>query len=97
MVADGYSGYGGDEEPTPVEPSSASRRVSRESKIFANIGLEHSHAAECMWRLAREYDATDGDSRFALLSEGIVELDAFIDAALKARAALVMKRKEVNK
>lgn len=93
MASNGGHGYGGDEEPTPVEPLIGSR-VSPESKIFANLGLEHSHAAECMWRLARQYDATDGDARLALLAEAIVELAILADATTKARAALVMKRGE---
>jgi hypothetical protein len=88
--------YGGDEETTPAEPTGGSR-ISVEARALVRLGLEYSHAAECCWRLGREYDETSGDTRTALLSEIIVELSTIIDASAKARAALVIKRGEIIK
>jgi hypothetical protein len=88
--------YGGDEEPTPAEPSS-SVRISAEARLIVNLGLEHSHASECYWRLSRIYDTTAGDDRDVLLATLISELSAIIDANIKARAALVKRRGELKK
>lgn len=81
--------YGGDEEPTPAEPGRP--RISTEARVFANLGLEHSHTSSCMWNASRLLDALSGDDRAALLTKLIVELSAIIKATTKARATLIAK------
>lgn len=91
---DGHS-YGGDEEETPAEPGRA--RISEEARALASLGLEHSHASECLWRSARLLDASSGDDRTALLAKLVVELSSVIAATTKARSALIEKLDERGK
>lgn len=89
-------GYGGDEEPTPAEPT-GSVRVSIEARTLVNLGLEYNALAGSLWNTSRIYDSTAGDDRSAVLAQLIAELSAVIDATAKARAALMMKRGEAAK
>lgn len=81
---DGH-GYGGDEEPTPAEPSGR-HAYSPEARLIANIAVSLNSLSASIAECSRLYDSNERDQRRVQLARVVAELyeqkDALTDVIL---------------